>query len=117
MNSFGVYVHIPFCAHRCDYCAFATYADRDHLMSRYVESVVSEIEVATGHGLPVATSVFFGGGTPSRLPAEQLLRLLEAIPRSEDAEVTVECNPEDATLERLQAYRAGGVSRMSFGVQ
>jgi putative oxygen-independent coproporphyrinogen III oxidase len=117
MNSFGVYVHIPFCAHRCDYCAFATYADRDHLMSRYVESVVSEIEVATAHGLPVATSVFFGGGTPSRLPAEQLLRLLEAIPRSEDAEVTVECNPEDATLERLQAYRAGGVNRMSFGVQ
>jgi oxygen-independent coproporphyrinogen-3 oxidase len=117
MNQFGVYVHIPFCAHRCDYCAFATYADRDHLMSRYVEAVVTEIESAKTAGLPLATSVFFGGGTPSRLSADQLLRILEAIPRSVDAEVTVECNPEDASLERLQVYRAGGVNRMSFGVQ
>ena len=68
-------------------------------------------------GLATATSVFFGGGTPSRLSAEELLRILDAIPRSEDAEVTVECNPEDASLERLGAYRAGGVKRMSFGVQ
>jgi len=117
MNQFGVYVHIPFCAHRCDYCAFATYSDRDHLMSRYVEAVIAEIEAAKTEGLPVATSVFFGGGTPSRLSAEELLRILDAIPRSDDAEVTVECNPEDATQERLGAYRAGGVNRMSFGVQ
>jgi oxygen-independent coproporphyrinogen-3 oxidase len=117
MSEFGVYVHVPFCAHRCDYCAFATYADRDHLMVRYVEAVLHEIENAKVWGLPVATSVFFGGGTPSRLPAEELLRILDAIPRSDDAEVTVECNPEDASLERLRAYRAGGVNRMSFGVQ
>jgi putative oxygen-independent coproporphyrinogen III oxidase len=117
MNQFGVYVHIPFCAHRCDYCAFATYSDRDHLMSRYVEAVLTEIESATTAGLPVATSVFFGGGTPSRLSPEQLLRILDAIPRSDDAEVTVECNPEDASYERLRAYRVGGVTRMSFGVQ
>jgi oxygen-independent coproporphyrinogen-3 oxidase len=117
MNQFGAYVHIPFCAHRCDYCAFATYSDRDHLMSRYVEAVIAEIEAAKTEGLPVATSVFFGGGTPSRLSAEELLRILDAIPRSDDAEVTVECNPEDATQERLGAYRAGGVNRMSFGVQ
>src|ERR1700722_9605161 len=117
MNPFGAYVHIPFCAHRCDYCAFATYADRDHLMARYVEAVIAEIDSATSGGLPLATSVFFGGGTPSRLSPEQLLRILRAIPRSDDAEVTVECNPEDATLERLRAYRLGGVNRMSFGVQ
>jgi oxygen-independent coproporphyrinogen-3 oxidase len=117
MNQFGVYVHVPFCAHRCDYCAFATYADRDHLMSRYVEAVIVEIEAAKNEGLPVATSVFFGGGTPSRLSPEELLSILAVIPRSDDAEVTVECNPEDATLERLRAYRAGGVNRMSFGVQ
>jgi oxygen-independent coproporphyrinogen-3 oxidase len=116
-NSFGVYVHVPFCAHRCDYCAFATYADRDHLMNEYVTSVLQEIEWSLEDGLPVATSVFFGGGTPSRLPADELLRILEAIPRTGDAEVTVECNPEDASSERLHAYRAGGVNRMSFGVQ
>lgn len=114
---FGVYVHVPFCAHRCDYCAFATYSDRDHLMDEYVAAVVQEIEWAQSDGLPVATSVFFGGGTPSRLSVEQLLTILDAIPRTNDAEVTVECNPEDASLERLRAYRAGGVNRMSFGVQ
>ena len=104
-ETFGVYVHVPFCAHRCDYCAFATYADRDHLMEEYVTAVIQEIAWARDDGLPVATSVFFGGGTPSRLSAEQLLRILEAIPRTDDAEVTVECNPEDASIERLRAYQ------------
>jgi putative oxygen-independent coproporphyrinogen III oxidase len=116
-STFGVYVHVPFCAHRCDYCAFATYSDRDQLMEEYVNSVIQEIAWARDDGLPVATSVFFGGGTPSRLTAAELVRILEAIARSDDAEVTVECNPEDASLERLRAYRAGGVNRMSFGVQ
>ena len=81
-TSFGVYVHVPFCAHRCDYCAFATYSDRDHLMNDYVSAVVQEIEWAKRDGLAVATSVFFGGGTPSRLTAEQLLTILDAIPRT-----------------------------------
>ena len=117
MSQFGVYVHVPFCAHRCDYCAFATYSDRDHLMDDYVRAVVQEIDWAVRDGLEPATSVFFGGGTPSRLTPEQLLRILDAIPRIEGAEVTVECNPEDANLERLRAYRRGGVNRMSFGVQ
>lgn len=114
---FGVYVHIPFCAHRCDYCAFATYSDRDHLRSDYVEALLVEIATARAAGLPPATSLFFGGGTPSRLTPEQLLRIVEAVERTPDCEVTVECNPEDATLERLQAYRAGGVTRMSYGIQ
>ena len=117
MSEFGVYVHVPFCAHRCDYCAFATYADRDHLMGDYVDAVVTEIGWALQGGMPAATSVFFGGGTPSRLAPEELLRILRAIPRSSDCEVTVECNPEDASLERLRAYFKGGVNRMSFGVQ
>lgn len=117
MRAFGVYVHVPFCAHRCDYCAFATYSDRDHLMDDYVDAVIQEIEWAKDDGLEPATSVFFGGGTPSRLTPAQLLRILDVIPRTRDAEVTVECNPEDASLERLRAYRHGGVNRMSFGVQ
>ena len=117
MSDFGVYVHVPFCAHRCDYCAFATYDDRDHLREDYVEAVLAEIALEVAAGLEAATSVFFGGGTPSRLSAEQLLRILDAIPRTPDAEVTVECNPEDASPERLRAYRAGGVNRMSYGVQ
>lgn len=116
-QAFGVYVHVPFCAHRCDYCAFATYDDRDHLQDAYVDAVVQEIAWASGEGMPLATSVFFGGGTPSRLSVPQLVRILDAIGRTTDAEVTVECNPEDATLERLAAYHAGGVTRMSYGIQ
>ena len=117
MRPFGVYVHVPFCAHRCDYCAFATYDDRDELRDDYVSAVLSEIAGEVATGLEPASSVFFGGGTPSRLTPEQLVDILAAIPRTADAEVTVECNPEDATLERLRAYRAGGVTRMSYGVQ
>ncbi len=117
MSEFGVYVHVPFCAKRCDYCAFATYADRDFLMADYVEALRGEIARARLEGLAPATSVFFGGGTPSRLAPEELLGVLDEIPRVSDAEVTVECNPEDASLERLLTYRAGGVPRMSFGVQ
>ena len=86
-------------------------------MQEYVDAVIQEINWARDDALPLATSVFFGGGTPSRLTPEQLLAILDAIPRSDDAEVTVECNPEDASVERLRAYRSGGVNRMSFGVQ
>jgi putative oxygen-independent coproporphyrinogen III oxidase len=117
VSDFGIYVHVPFCAHRCDYCAFATYADRDYLMSDYVDAVLREIDIAKNEGLSEASSVFFGGGTPSRLPADALLSILDALPRRPGAEITVECNPEDADLDRLEAYKQGGVTRMSFGVQ
>jgi len=115
---FGVYLHVPFCRARCDYCAFATYTDRDELMVRYVDACAAEIERAGERGeLPPATSVFVGGGTPSRLPADELCRLLGAVPTAPGAEVTVECNPEDADAARFAAYRGAGVNRLSFGVQ
>jgi oxygen-independent coproporphyrinogen-3 oxidase len=118
LSSFGVYVHVPFCRERCDYCAFATYTDRDHLMARYVDACVLDVTRAIGgNGLEPATSVFFGGGTPSRLHPDDLCRLLDTIPRASDAEVTVECNPEDADDAHLSAYRRAGVTRVSFGLQ
>jgi putative oxygen-independent coproporphyrinogen III oxidase len=115
---FGVYVHIPFCRHRCDYCAFATYTDRDHLMAAYAAACVTEVRRAVEReGLPEATSVFVGGGTPSRLAADLLVPVLEAVPTAPGAEVTVECNPEDVTGDLLAAYRGAGVTRVSLGVQ
>ncbi len=118
MSAFGVYVHVPFCRERCEYCAFATYSDRDHLMARYVDACVIDIERAIeGNGLEPATSIFFGGGTPSRLHPDDLCRILDTIPRAPDAEVTVECNPEDADEAHLTAYRRAGVTRVSFGLQ
>jgi oxygen-independent coproporphyrinogen-3 oxidase len=115
---FGVYVHVPFCAARCDYCAFATFTDRDHLMADYAAAVVGEIDVARREEqLPAATSVFVGGGTPSRLPGPLLAEVLDAVARVEGAEVTVECNPEGADAARFEAWRSAGVTRVSFGVQ
>ena len=118
MEAFGVYVHIPFCTRRCDYCAFATWSDRAHLVDAYMDALVTDIERAKSRGqLPVATSVFFGGGTPSLVPADALARVLGAIPLAADAEVTIECNPESVTAESMRIYRSAGVDRVSFGVQ
>ena len=115
---FGVYVHVPFCRERCDYCAFATYTDRDHLMERYADACVTELQRLEEAGdLVPATSVFFGGGTPSRLDPDTLCRILAAVPRTAGAEVTVECNPEDADDAHLGTYRQAGVNRVSFGLQ
>jgi putative oxygen-independent coproporphyrinogen III oxidase len=115
--SFGVYVHIPFCASRCDYCDFATWTDRDHLVDSYVAACVTDLDGRRRAGLPAATSVFFGGGTPSLIAADQLARILGAIERADGAEVTVECNPDSVDAAKLATYRAAGVDRLSFGVQ
>ncbi len=114
----GVYVHVPFCAHRCDYCDFATWTDRSWVLDDYVDACVTDLRRRVARGeLTEATSVFFGGGTPSLLDAAPLLRILDQIPRPRDAEVTVECNPDTVDVAKLAAYAAGGVTRLSFGVQ
>jgi len=117
MAEFGIYVHIPFCRHRCDYCAFATWTDRDYLMESYVNAVVTDIRRAVAAGLPVADTVFFGGGTPTRLAPELLTRIVSAIPVTSDAEITVESNPDDVTVDMMKQYAASGVNRISIGVQ
>ena len=114
VGRFGVYVHVPFCASRCDYCAFATWTDRHHLAERYVRAVVAE--AARAEPAP-ATTCFVGGGTPSQLPADLLAEVLAAVPLAPGAEVTVECNPDDATEALLATWRAAGVTRVSLGVQ
>jgi oxygen-independent coproporphyrinogen-3 oxidase len=114
---FGVYVHVPFCAHRCDYCDFATWTDRAHLVDAYVEACVADLGRRRATHPRAATSVFFGGGTPSLLAGEQLARILAAIERTVDAEVTVECNPDSVDAHQLDTYAAAGVNRLSFGVQ
>lgn len=116
-DAFGVYVHVPFCVHRCAYCDFATWADRSHLVDAYVDACVQDLERQCAAGLPEATTVFLGGGTPSILPGPSLARILDAVPRAPDAEVTVECNPDTVDVDRLEAYASAGVNRVSFGVQ
>jgi len=114
--AFGIYVHVPFCTTRCDYCAFATWTDRWYLADDYLEACASAARRELDGG-PLATSLFFGGGTPSLLSPGQLERMLETVPLAEAAEVTVECNPETVDLPKLRGYRSAGVTRLSFGVQ
>jgi putative oxygen-independent coproporphyrinogen III oxidase len=111
---FGVYVHIPFCASKCDYCAFATFTDRSHLESQYLRALRTEIERASH---PPASAVFVGGGTPSHVNPHELVHALDAIVRRSDAEFTIECNPDDVTVDLLEVYRSIGVNRVSIGMQ
>lgn len=111
---FGVYLHVPFCAARCDYCAFATWTDRHHLHDAYLEALRLDIQRAM---LPATTSVFVGGGTPTMVDPSALADVLRAIPTVPGAEVTIECNPDDVTVEMMHAYAAAGVNRVSIGVQ
>jgi putative oxygen-independent coproporphyrinogen III oxidase len=121
---FGIYLHVPFCEHRCGYCDFATYAldDRGHLMGRYVTALREEVRLAAELASErEVTSIYVGGGTPTVLPGDDLagvLRLVherfEVLP---DAEVTVEANPETADPAAFGALAAAGVNRMSLGAQ
>ncbi|MGH9138726.1 MAG: radical SAM family heme chaperone HemW [Acidimicrobiales bacterium] len=115
--SFGVYLHVPFCAHRCDYCAFATWTDRSHLVDAYLAACRADITRAVAAGMPPATSVFVGGGTPSLVPAGALVDVVGAIPVVPGAEITVECNPDTVTPALVDSYLSAGVNRLSFGVQ
>jgi putative oxygen-independent coproporphyrinogen III oxidase len=120
---FGLYVHVPYCAARCDYCDFNTYVAPAGERARWRAAAIAEVALAArvlGRRVPVDT-VFFGGGTPTLLPPGDLLAVLEAIDARfglvPAAEVTVEANPETVGPSSLAALRAGGVTRVSLGMQ
>ncbi|MEW6568005.1 MAG: radical SAM family heme chaperone HemW [Chloroflexota bacterium] len=122
-DGFAVYCHVPFCATRCVYCDFVTYTRLGHLRGLYLEALAREAEqVATAAGhLVRATSFYFGGGTPSLLPAkglaDLLVRLRQLISWDPAIEITVEVNPGDACGTWLEKARAAGVNRLSLGMQ
>jgi putative oxygen-independent coproporphyrinogen III oxidase len=117
---FGVYVHIPFCRHRCHYCDFNTYEGQDELHESYVAALIADI-LRTSHTDRPATSVFFGGGTPTLLPPEALVRILRAIEEriglAPEAEVTTEANPETVDARYFERLLDGGFNRFSLGMQ
>ena len=117
----GVYVHIPFCSSRCDYCAFATWTDRHQLIDEYLAALRLDITRTFARRQSVdgrrAETVFVGGGTPSLVPPAGLVAALAEIPLAEGAEVTVEANPDDVDAELLGVLASGGVNRISLGVQ
>jgi putative oxygen-independent coproporphyrinogen III oxidase len=118
----SLYVHIPFCRHRCGYCDFNTYSGLDHLIPDYIASLEQEVrEVGEGGARPSVHTVFLGGGTPSMLSAAHLSRLLlsirEAFDLDPNAEVTLEANPGGLEEEYLSRLHGSGFNRISLGVQ
>ncbi|MDP6512167.1 MAG: radical SAM protein, partial [SAR202 cluster bacterium] len=118
----ALYIHIPFCETKCPYCDFNTYARIEPLMPGYVAALIREIEL-WGDLLehPTVRTVFFGGGTPSYLPSEDISQIMQTANRSfkieEGAEVTLEANPGDFTPDKLTTYLESGINRLSIGVQ
>lgn len=121
----SIYLHIPFCTHRCAYCDFNTYAGQEALIPAYGDALIKEIEWI-GNQLPIANyqstnTIFFGGGTPSLLSGTQIDSVISALSStlsiSPDAEITIEANPGTTSPEKLDAIRKAGVNRISFGVQ
>jgi oxygen-independent coproporphyrinogen-3 oxidase len=106
-----LYVHVPFCAHRCGYCDFVTVTGNERFQERYVDALISEL----ARHAPEPETIFVGGGTPSLLPDRLLARLLASLPAC--AELTVECNPETITRDKAQVLISGGVTRVSLGAQ
>ncbi len=121
----GLYVHIPFCIQRCQYCYYLSYADKSgEQIDRYLDALTAELEMYSrmpavqGRGVDF---VYFGGGTPSLLSASRIRRLIETtqtlFPWDDAREITFECAPKTVTRSKLQALDAGGVTRVSLGVQ
>jgi len=114
----AVYFHIPFCRKKCFYCSFVVAVAQQHHISDYTAALCAQLGVCEGR---IASSVYFGGGTPSQLPMEDFQKINDQLRKSfvvdNQGEYCVEINPEDATREKLQCYRDSGVSRISIGVQ
>jgi len=110
-----LYVHLPFCAHRCGYCDFVTVVGREGQHGRYVDALLAELELERGLLAERVETVFLGGGTPTFTDSGELRRLLVALPSA--TEVTVEANPETVTPELAQLLREAGVTRVSLGAQ
>ena len=110
-----LYVHLPFCAHRCGYCDFVTVVGRVEQHRAYVDALLGELELERALLAPQLETIFLGGGTPTFTALPELVRLLEALPPA--VEVTVEANPETVTPELARALRNAGVTRVSLGAQ
>lgn len=111
----NLYVHLPFCAHRCGYCDFVTLVGRPREHGSYVDALLAELALERSVLAPKLETVFLGGGTPTFTEPGELARLVAALPAAE--EVTVEANPETVTPELASSLRAAGVTRVSLGAQ
>ena len=120
----GIYIHIPFCKQKCYYCDFVSFSNKEEYIEKYVEILKREID---GYDLSNynITTIYIGGGTPSRIPSEKIQEILEKIrqkisknqTRWEDIEITIELNPRTVDEEKIKKYKKIGINRLSIGLQ
>lgn len=121
MDKISLYIHIPFCAQKCLYCDFPSFARKDHLRKAYIEALNKEIiSLREKHNNLEINTIFIGGGTPSVLEADELECLLKEVAKlnmTKDIEYSMECNPGNLTEEKLKVMKKYGVNRISMGLQ
>ena len=129
MKDIGIYVHIPFCKHKCYYCDFISYANKESLVERYINVLIREItDVATGNRLDYengidelfnVNTIYIGGGTPSFIESKYIVNIISTIREyfkiNENAEITLEVNPGTVNENKLKDYFNAGVNRLSIG--
>lgn len=127
----GIYIHIPFCKQKCNYCDFCSYAKKEELISQYIECLLKEIKDVGNNNkidfengkddLFLIKTIYIGGGTPSLIESKYILEIMDNIKSNfeiqENAEITIEVNPGTVTLEKLEDYIKSGINRLSIGLQ
>ena len=121
-DSIGLYLHVPFCVRKCNYCDFCSFAGIDSdTRKRYIDRLIDEIRAYKKPNKTAVDTIFFGGGTPTLLTPSELERILISVDDtftvSRDYELTLEGNPGTLTAENIKAYKALGVNRFSLGLQ
>src|SRR5882672_1154941 len=124
MSDFGIYVHWPYCAAKCPYCDFNSHVRERFSEKGWGEAIASELRAVAalqGDARSSVNSIFFGGGTPSLMSGRAVASVLDAIaglwPIANDAEITLEANPNSVEQQRFRDYRSAGINRVSIGVQ
>ena len=122
MKKLGLYIHIPFCVKKCNYCDFLSAPANKQVQIAYMETLQKEIEEkAIEYKEWIVDTVFIGGGTPTSVPHETIVNTMETIKKefalTKDCEITMECNPGTVTMEAMNAYAAAGINRISIGLQ
>lgn len=124
MKNLGVYIHIPFCKKKCNYCDFISYNKNEVMQKQYIDSLINSIEYtkqSNNFDKYIVNTIYIGGGTPSYIDSKQIVKIIEKIKESfvvcENAEITIEINPGTITKEKLLDYKSCNINRISIGCQ
>lgn len=121
MKEIGLYIHIPFCVKKCDYCDFISYSNQENCIKPYMEAIKKEIKNELGNKKCKVNTIYIGGGTPSFVDSKYIIEIMyeiqQCIQVEKNAEITIEVNPGTVTKEKLTDYQKVGINRISIGLQ